>query len=393
MKKLTQSRRGFLQTAAFAGAAGLTGTWPGITWSAEGDTLTVRFDADMGSLDPGYYVGGHPPNDVNWCIMPALVHASEESPGWVASPYVESIEVVDSTHIDFTLKKGLMWSGDYGEVTAEDVAYSYDRMKESEWKGDYVAYERVDIKDSHSGTIVLNQPFAPFMNMTLARGTGIILCKAAMEAAAPEQGFAIHWVDDWASHHEPLLSNALLDIGFPWFKPDCASDPETYRCANLKFSDSMFEVLMLLFVDTTRPIAFNSDADLEGKTLCRPAGYSTYIFDQNGRNWLKSGHISLKIGDSPADCLELLAEGEVDAAVLNEFLGRKKIKELGLGDRVRVAEGQPISVDGNHMVVHKSHPQGDALLAVFETGLDRIKADGTYQRIVDEHMTRVWAEF
>ena len=183
MKKLTQSRRGFLQTAAFAGAAGLTGTWPGITWSAEGDTLTVRFDADMGSLDPGYYVGGHPPNDVNWCIMPALVHASEESPGWVASPYVESIEVVDSTHIDFTLKKGLMWSGDYGEVTAEDVAYSYDRMKESEWKGDYVAYERVDIKDSHSGTIVLNQPFAPFMNMTLARGTGIILCKAAMEAA------------------------------------------------------------------------------------------------------------------------------------------------------------------------------------------------------------------
>lgn len=242
--------------------------------------------------------------------------------------------------------------------------------------------------------VLTGSDFAPFTDKDLPNGGMLAeVVQAAMEAAAPEQGFAIHWVDDWASHFEPLLSNALLDIGFPWFKPDCASDPETYRCANLKFSESMFEVLMLLFVDTTRPIAFNSDADLEGKTLCRPAGYSTYIFDQNGRNWLKSGHITLKIGDSPADCLELLAEGEVDAAVLNEFLGRKKIKELGLGDRVRVAEGQPISVDGNHMVVHKSHPQGDALLSVFETGLERIKADGTYQRIVDEHMTRVWAEF
>lgn len=183
MNKLIQSRRSFLQTAAFAGAAGLTGTYPGISWSAEGDTLTVRFDTDMGSLDPGYYVGGHPPNDVNWCIMPALVHGSDDDDGWKPSPFVESVEVVDSTHIDFTLKKGLMWSGGHGEVTAEDVAWSYDRMKESEWKGDFVAYDRVDIKDSHSGTIVLNQPFTPFMTMTMARGTGIILSKSATEAA------------------------------------------------------------------------------------------------------------------------------------------------------------------------------------------------------------------
>lgn len=183
MTKLTQNRRSFLQTAAFAGAAGITGVFPGISWSATGDTLTVRFDREMESLDPGYYVGGHPPNDVNWCLMPALVHASNNDAGWIPSPFVESIEVVDATHIDFTLKKGLKWSGDYGEVTSEDVAYSYDRMKESEWKGDYVAYDHVEIKDAHSGTIVLNQPFAPFMTMTLARGTGIVLCKKAVEAA------------------------------------------------------------------------------------------------------------------------------------------------------------------------------------------------------------------
>ncbi|MFY9237834.1 MAG: ABC transporter substrate-binding protein [Roseovarius sp.] len=183
MIKLTQTRRSFLQTAAFGGVAGLVGTYPGISWSADGDTLTVRFDQDMGSLDPGFYVGGHPPNDVNWCIMPALIHGSSEAPGWIPSPYVESVEVVDSTHIDFTLKKGLMWSGGHGELTAQDVAWSYNRMKDSEWKGDYAAFDRVDVKDSHSGTIVLKQPFAPFMTLTLARGTGIILCQKAVEAA------------------------------------------------------------------------------------------------------------------------------------------------------------------------------------------------------------------
>ncbi len=242
--------------------------------------------------------------------------------------------------------------------------------------------------------VLTGTDFAPFTDKNLPNGGMLAeVVQAAMEAAAPEQGFAIHWVDDWPSHFEPLLSNALLDIGFPWFQPDCEADPETYRCANLKFSDSMFEVLLLLFVDNARPLAFNTDADLKDKALCRPSGYSTYIFEHKGRNWLEKKHIKLVIGDSIDDCFEKLTEGMVDAVVLNEFTGRKKVKELNLQDRVSVAQGQPISIDGNHMVVHKSHPDGDALLAVFEEGLRRIRADGTYQRIVEEHMTRIWADF
>lgn len=185
MSNFTTSRRQFLQIAAYGGAATLASGFPGISWSASDGTLTVRFDREMESLDPGYYVGGHPPNDVNWCVMPALVHYGVDQGRaiWVPSPYVESVAATDSTHIDFTLKSGLMWSGGFGEVTAEDVAYSYDRMKTSEWKGDYVAYDRVDIKSKYSGTIVLNQPFSPFLTATLASGTGIIVCKKAVEAA------------------------------------------------------------------------------------------------------------------------------------------------------------------------------------------------------------------
>ncbi len=182
MSILNQTRRHFLQTTAFAGAAGLTGTFPGISLSADGDTLTVRFDRELESLDPGYYVGGSPPNDVNWAVMPSLVHYGGAG-GWRETANVVSIVVRDATHIDFTLRPGFMWSGDNGEVTTEDVAYSYDRGAQSEWKGDFVAYDRTEIKDRYSGTIVLNQPFAPFMSATLASGRGVILCKKAVEAA------------------------------------------------------------------------------------------------------------------------------------------------------------------------------------------------------------------
>ena len=56
MESFKQTRRSFLQTLAYTGAAGLTGAFPGMVYSASGKTLTVRFDREMESLDPGYYV-------------------------------------------------------------------------------------------------------------------------------------------------------------------------------------------------------------------------------------------------------------------------------------------------------------------------------------------------
>jgi len=241
-------------------------------------------------------------------------------------------------------------------------------------------------------TILTGSDLWPFADKSLPEGGMLTeVVRAAMGAANPAQGFAIHWIDDWSAHQDPLLSNRLLDIGFPWPKPDCTTAPEVYGCVNLLFSAPMFEMLILLFVDRTRPISFHSAADLQGKTLCQPAGLDTALFEQQGRNWLEAGVITLETPATAEACLSMLVEGTVDGVVLNEFQGRRKVKDLGLEDRVMVADGQPISVDGAHLVVHKSHPDGQALLAVFNRGLEEIRANGTYQQIIDAHMTRVWA--
>ncbi|MEL7299042.1 MAG: transporter substrate-binding domain-containing protein [Pseudomonadota bacterium] len=235
--------------------------------------------------------------------------------------------------------------------------------------------------------------YRPFTDRTLPGGgmfTEIVT--RAMEAAAPDDGFAIHWVNDWASHHDPLLSQALLDLGFPWFKPDCAANPRAARCETLVFSEPVFEVLTLLFVRTGDPLTFSSDSDLHGASLCRPAGYSTFIFDEKGRNWLADGHVSLDMPETIEACFEGLVADAYDGVVLNEFTGREKINALGLAGQVEVAAGRPIAIDGLHIVAHKAHPEADELIALVNAGLAEIKRDGTYQRTIDTHMTRIWAE-
>ena len=95
-------------------------------------------------------------------------------------------------------------------------------------------------------------------------------------------------VNDWSAHLDPLLSNAMLDMGFPWLQPDCAQNPDNYRCANFEFSDPMFEMLVLLFIDRTHPIQFREDSDIFGMRICR---YYTMI-------WTKMGATGCAMGKS-----------------------------------------------------------------------------------------------
>ena len=213
-----------------------------------------------------------------------------------------------------------------------------------------------------------------------------------MTQSSGEGGYDVHWVNDWSAHLDPLLSNAMLDMGFPWSQPDCAANPDQYRCANFNFSDPMFEMLVLLFTDRSRPIRFQQDSDIIGKTLCRPKGYYTHDLDKNGRNWLADGKISLTQPVSVADCFELLSEGTVDAVALNEFTGRKAIKDLDMGSRVDIVQTRPLSIEGLHVVVSKSHPDSDLLLETINSGLTEIKQNGTYQQIIDAHMSKIWSE-
>jgi peptide/nickel transport system substrate-binding protein len=183
MTRLTTTRRRFLAGSAALGTAASVGL---PRWAmAQERTLQLRFDGGNDVLDPGYMVGGNEVETQKQCLpfLTEYVIGEDGTLSWRPTYYVKSFVQRDDTHLDFELEDWLEWSGGYGPVTAEDVKFSFERMKESDWSGYYDAMDRVDVTGERTGTIVLNQPFAPFIIVTLCHGTGAILPKKATEEA------------------------------------------------------------------------------------------------------------------------------------------------------------------------------------------------------------------
>ncbi|HZT19274.1 MAG TPA: ABC transporter substrate-binding protein [Dongiaceae bacterium] len=184
MSKIEISRRDIFRSAAAVAAITALGIRPEQVLAAEEGVLKVRMAQDIQILDPGYMIGGAE-TTILYATMPRLAVPVKDASGnwgWKPSEFVESISLADDgTHIPFTLKQGLMWSDNLGELTAEDAKYSFERMLKSDWSARWPTLDHVDVKDKYSGVIVLKSPFAGTFLMGVASESGSIVPKAAVE--------------------------------------------------------------------------------------------------------------------------------------------------------------------------------------------------------------------
>lgn len=241
--------------------------------------------------------------------------------------------------------------------------------------------------------------YAPFTGRALPNGgmtTDIV--SMAMDLLKAESGgkvdYAVNWVNDWSAHHNPLLVTHAFDMGFPWYKPDCEHfddlDPEGQnRCQKFFFSDTIYEEMSLLFVKKESPLKFETDQEILGRTLCRPAGYFTFDLEQNGRRWLKDKKITLLRPQSIEECFRLLMDGSADAVALSELTGRAGMMKADLADKVRVIE-RPLAILDDHVLIAKTHPNARIMLHYVNSALAKLKADGRFDEIVEKHMTLFW---
>jgi len=179
------TRRRLMQAA---GAGALAISLPRLANAQKGGILRIRFGRDLQVLDPGWMIGGMEIDLQYACLASLAVYSLEGGQlGWVPSDFVERVEMVDPKRIEFTLKPGIMWSGDFGELTAEDVKYSYERIadpkNEAPWKDKFKPLDHVEVTGTHRGALVLKEPFSPLFVTTLCDGPGTILSKAATEKA------------------------------------------------------------------------------------------------------------------------------------------------------------------------------------------------------------------
>ena len=170
--------------SALAAAAASAVSWPRRA-AAEGTrVLTVRAYLDIANLDPAHRVS-QPDGDVMLCIFTALAdYQPGDTWGWTPRA-AQTLTQLDDTHIAFQLRPGIAYSNGFGEMVADDVKFSLERMADpktqSEYADDWAALDHVEVKDKYSGVIVLKRAFAPLWNSTLPTASSIILPRKALE--------------------------------------------------------------------------------------------------------------------------------------------------------------------------------------------------------------------
>lgn len=194
------NRRAFLRRGAVLGlgipfggsllaacSTGPSGGSSGGGSSISTDLLTVRQGTDMANLDPAFWTSKEDSNIAD-CILEGLVSFK---PGTfeLVNTLAETFDLAeDGLSYTFKLKEGIPFHGGYGEVTADDVKFSFERIAgitkpdiEAVYAADWSALEVVEVTDTYSGVIKLKRRFTPLERTTLPVMSGKIMSRAAVE--------------------------------------------------------------------------------------------------------------------------------------------------------------------------------------------------------------------
>ena len=129
---------------------------------------------------------------------------------------------------------------------------------------------------------------------------------------------------------------------------------------------------------------------MKGRNICWPAGWATFFLDRDGRNWTKDRDVILLRPQTLQECFRLVGEGAVDAVIADEFSGRTIMMDMKLSGKIKVID-RPVAIESLHVVVNKSHPKARILVHYINSGIRRLKSNGTYEDIIERHLNAFWA--
>ncbi|MEM6549281.1 MAG: transporter substrate-binding domain-containing protein [Pseudomonadota bacterium] len=231
--------------------------------------------------------------------------------------------------------------------------------------------------------------FAPFTDEALPEGGMITeLVRRAMRDADASRDYRVTFVNDWAPHLDPLLTEGAFDLGFPWYKPNCdnldrLSEPMRLRCTDFDFSHPLYEVVVGFYMRSDDILATATEhAALIGKRICRPRGYPTSDLEERGLN---DTTVTMIRAATPAECFAALGNGEVDVASVNVLLAEEEVARQSL--RGHVVENSDLStVRTLHVLSPKSNPFGRTYIALINRGLRSLRESGEWFAVVSRHL-------
>ncbi|RAZ88813.1 ABC transporter substrate-binding protein [Mesorhizobium hawassense] len=146
----------------------------------------IALDTDIGNLDPGNRVGTTESNIIR-SVCQTLVRFEPGKTSWT-NDAAKEIKQISDTEFDFELNRGQMFTGGFGEMTADDVKYSFDRFIDGDKNGkkltyadDMEALKAVEVTGKYTGKLILKHPSAALWLIGLCDASGAILSKKAVE--------------------------------------------------------------------------------------------------------------------------------------------------------------------------------------------------------------------
>lgn len=146
--------------------------------------LTISYSLAINNLDPPL-VNRAP--DYNF-VMNVFNGLVRYKPGETAvePDLAERWEVSpDGLVYTFYLRKGVQFQRGYGELTAKDVKYTFERVQDptfaSAFRSDFEYIETIDIINDYTVRLALKEPYSDFLPAVLAFRGGYIVCEQAIK--------------------------------------------------------------------------------------------------------------------------------------------------------------------------------------------------------------------
>ncbi len=155
-----------------------------------GDQIKIATWEDVNTFDPGWMTSGERELTIMSCLYNGLVKYKEGS--WDIVPdLAESWELSpDGKSVTFKLRQNVQFHKGYGEMTAEDVKFSLERIIDPEAKapeqGTWKLLEKVEVVDNYTVKLVLKDKMANLFTSALPMNGGYIVSKKAVDKMGRE---------------------------------------------------------------------------------------------------------------------------------------------------------------------------------------------------------------
>jgi len=153
--------------------------------------LKIAVWEDINTMDPGWMTSTERELTIMNCIYNGLVKYKEGT--WEIEPdLAKSWDISkDGKEITFHLRKGVQFQKGYGEMTAEDVKFSFERIidpkAKSPEKETWGSLDNVEVINKHTVKLVMKNPSAPLFTSTLPLNAGMIVSKKAVKEMGREK--------------------------------------------------------------------------------------------------------------------------------------------------------------------------------------------------------------